>query len=657
MKKILLLAILSISFSANALMLNLKNAEIKTFINTVSMASGKNFMIDPRVRGKVNIISNREIDDDQLYQVFLTVLKAYGFIVIEGESVSRIVPKSLTKSDSAYTSKNANDTIITTIIKLKNITATQLIPIVRPLMSQYGLLSAYPPANSIIVVDSGSNIARLQDIVKKLDNPVDSDFEFIPLKNTSATDISTVLKSIFGKNAPSINVDKHNNQLIIGGTESKRLKVRFLVLELDKHKADSGSTAIIYLKYADAKKILPILQNISQHNTKQIVNKKKVESVIKSNIQADESTNSIIVTGDKKTKQTIKDIITKLDVRKAQVLIEAVIVEISSSSAKELGIQWIARGGTGVGFTNLNGVLSSIASLSKSTESTLPKGLNFIVGNYNKNKQEGLGLLISALNGTGKANILSTPSIVTLDNEEAEIVVGQEVPFITNTQLGSNNSNPFQNYERKDVGLKLKVKPQINNGSSIKLDIEQETSNVLPSSNASDLITSKRSIKTSVMVEDGKLLVLGGLIDDSWRNSESSVPILGSIPILGALFRTKIKTKEKRNLFVFIRPTILKNQIITDTLSMEKYNFIKAQQLLNNDSVAKEETVIKAKSRPIPENKAKVIKKNFIEEENIKRIPKIPTVNLNDKFIYKEHVDPNVYNKIYNSSYYIKKQE
>jgi general secretion pathway protein D len=327
---------------------------------------------------------------------------------------------------------------------------------------------------------------------------------------------------------------------------------------------------------------LPILQGINQHNA--TANKDK--KIIKSNIQANEATNSIIVTGDAETKQTVKNIIAKLDVRRAQVLIEAIIAEVSTSDAKELGIQWIAKGGAGIGITNLNGALPALIGSAGGDSSALANsfqgGVNFIAGSYDNNSKNGFGVLINALNSSGNTNILSTPSILTLDNHEAEIVVGQEVPFITNKQLSDSGSNPFQNYERKDVGLKLKVKPQINDGSSIKLDIAQEISNVLNSSSASDLITSKRTLNTSVMVEDGKMLVLGGLIDDTVRDSVAKVPILGDLPLLGRLFSYNTKSKGKSNLMIFIRPTILKDQILSDEISMEKYNHIKAAQLLND---------------------------------------------------------------------------
>jgi general secretion pathway protein D len=307
---------------------------------------------------------------------------------------------------------------------------------------------------------------------------------------------------------------------------------------------------------------------------------------IKTSIQADESTNAIIITASISSTNNIKNVIRLLDIRKAQVLIEAIIVEISSSDANELGIQWLAKGGSGIGLTNFNGAIPALLSATTGDASNianaLNKGVSFATGSFDSSDNSGFGGILNALAGSGKANILSTPSIVTLDNEEAMIMVGQEVPFITNTEIKSVGSNPFQNFERKDVGLKLTVKPQINEGDTIKLDIEQEISNILPGSNASDLVTSKRKINTSVMVSNNKILVLGGLMDDTVIDSESKVPWFGDLPILGDAFTYKTKKTEKRNLLIFIRPTILTDQSTADSVSAQKYKYIRAQQLLNN---------------------------------------------------------------------------
>ena len=594
MKKILtsLILLLLLAPSANAVTLNLKNAEIVTLIETVSLATGKNFIIDPQVQGKVNVISSTEIDNDELYHLFLSVLRVYGYIAVEGEDFTKILPQSNLKENSSFISSTSSDIIVTTTIAIANVPANQLVPVLRPIISQYGLLAAYTPSNSIVVTDTQANIARLNKVISELDKEIDEDYEVIALKNTSAEEIVTVIKSLFPDNQATIPltlaVDKYNNQIIIGGAPAKRLKLRFLVKELDKVQNKEGETNVVYLRYANASEILPILQNIET-----LVDDGSGASAesVKTSIQADESTNAIIITASIASTNNIKNVIRLLDIRKAQVLIEAIIVEISSNDANELGIQWLAKGGSGVGLTNFNGAIPALLSAStgdaSNIASAINKGVSFATGSYDSTDNSGFGGILNALAGSGKANILSTPSIVTLDNQEAMIMVGKEVPFITNTEIVSVGSNPFQNFERKDVGLKLTVKPQINEGDTIKLDIEQEISNILPGSNASDLVTSKRKINTSVMVSNNKILVLGGLMDDSVIDSESKVPWFGDLPILGDAFTYKTQKIEKRNLLIFIRPTILTDQSIADSISSQKYKYIRAQQLLdkiNTDS-------------------------------------------------------------------------
>ena len=579
--------LLLLTSSASAVTLNLKNAELLTFIETVSQATGKNFIIDPQVQGKVNVISSTEIDNEELYHLFLSVLRVHGYIAVEGDDFTKILPQSNLKENSSFISSTSNDIIVTTTIAIANVPANQLVPVLRPIISQYGLLAAYTPSNSIVVTDTQANITRLNKVITELDKEIDEDYEVIALKNSSAEEIAQVIKSLFPDNQATIPltlaVDKSNNQIIVGGAPAKRLKVRFLVKELDKVQNKEGETSVVYLRYANASEILPILQNIV---TLVDDSTDAASESIKTSIQADESTNAIIITASISSTNNIKNVIRLLDIRKAQVLIEAIIVEISSSDANELGIQWLAKGGSGIGLTNFNGAIPALLSATTGDASNianaLNKGVSFATGSFDSSDNSGFGGILNALAGSGKANILSTPSIVTLDNEEAMIMVGQEVPFITNTEIKSVGSNPFQNFERKDVGLTLTVKPQINEGDTIKLDIEQEISNILPGSNASDLVTSKRKINTSVMVSNNKILVLGGLMDDTVIDSESKVPWFGDLPILGDAFTYKTKKTEKRNLLIFIRPTILTDQSTADSVSAQKYKYIRAQQLLNN---------------------------------------------------------------------------
>jgi len=589
------IVLLLLASSVSAVTLNLKNAELLTFIETVSQATGKNFIVDPQVQGKVNVISSTEIDNDELYHLFLSVLRVHGYIAVEGDDFTKILPQSNLKENSSFISSTSNDVIVTITIPIANVPANQLVPVLRPIISQYGLLAAYTPSNSIVVTDTKANIARLNKVIAGLDKEIDEDYEVIALKNTSATEVAKVIKSLFPDNQATmpltLAVDSFNNQIIVGGAPAKRLKVRFLVKELDKMQNKEGETNVVYLRYANASEILPILQNI------EILADNGAESSTessKTSIQADESTNAIIITASLASTNNIKNVIRLLDIRKAQVLIEAIIVEISSNDANELGIQWLSKAGNGLGVVNFNGTIPALLAATTGDASNLAsaidKGASFATGSFNSTTNNGFGGILNALAGSGKANILSTPSIVTLDNQEAMIMVGQEVPFITNTEIKSVGSNPFQNFERKDVGLTLIVKPQINEGDTIKLDIQQEISNILPGSNASDLITSKRKIKTSVMVSNNKILVLGGLMDDTVIDSESKVPWLGDLPILGSAFTYKTKKAEKRNLLIFIRPTILTDQSTADSVSSQKYKYIRAQQLLDKINTESSQT-------------------------------------------------------------------
>ena len=580
--------------SANALTLNLKNVDMVALIDTVSQATGKNFIVDPKVTGKVNVISATEIGNDELYHLFLSILRVHGYIAVEGDGFTKILPQSNIKDNSSRFSSSSNDLIVTTTIPIANVPANQLIPVLRPIISQHGLLAAYTPSNTVIVTDTQANISRLKQVISELDREIDEDYEVISLNNASADEVAKVIKALFPDNQATIPltiaVDNFNNQIIVGGAPAKRLKVRFLVNELDKKQAKEGETSVVYLRYANATEILPILQNIAIHSIgsaqggEKETNGSGIKADESANIKADESTNAIIITASAATARNIKNVISLLDIRKAQVLIEAIIVEISSNDAEELGIQWLSKGDNSASVINFNGQIPALMAAASGDASNLTnaigQGASFAGGAFNATTSKGFAAILNALNGSGKANILSTPSIVTLDNEEAMIMVGQEVPFITNTEIKSISVNPFQNYERKDVGLTLKVTPQINEGDTIKLDIEQEISNILPGSNASDLITSKRKIKTSVMVSNNKILVLGGLMDDTIRDSESKIPGLGDLPVFGSIFTYRTKKREKRNLLIFIRPTILTDQTIADSVSAEKYKYIRAQQLI-----------------------------------------------------------------------------
>ena len=562
-----------VPLKASAVTLNLKNANIRTLINTVAQATKKNFIIDPRVNGSVTVLISSELPPDALYQVFLSILSVHGFVALEGEFVTKILPASVSKSASNYPSKKYPEKLITTVLPIRYVNAQQIIPILRPFVAPTSFLSVYAPTNVLIMHDTASNVQRLRTIIKRMDKPLDIRFEIIPLQHASAPEIAKILQTFMAKaktdpnsKEVKISADIRTNRLIISANKEQRLKVRALVADLDIAEVQ-GNTHVIYLRYSDAKSMLPILQGVSGAQQAQGAKGAAAATGGKINLQADEATNAIIITASQDQANEVnalKSVIRRLDIRRAQVLIETIIAEVSTNLSDQLGVQLVSNTDSAVGIINFNNLIPSLAA-SVATgvpPSSVPLGTSILVGKQTgSGNLQGFGGILNFLSSNGNTNILSTPVLVTLDNQEASILVGQEVPFISNTQLSASNTNPFQNFERRDVGINLKVKPQINEGDAIQLNIEQEISSVLPSAQAIDTVTSKRTLKTTVLVEDGKILVLGGLIDEQESASEQRVPLLGSIPIIGQLFRYDTESKTKRNLMVFIKPSILRNEI------------------------------------------------------------------------------------------------
>lgn len=572
--------------------LNFADADISTVIEAVSKFTGQNFIVDPRVKGKVTIISQRPMNADQVYQVFLSVLKVHGFAAIPGPDVVKIVPDVNAKQDAIDTLGGARgdtgDALITQIIEVKHVDANQLVPILRPLVPQRGHLAAVPSSNVIIIADTASNIERLTAIIHRIDTVTSDDIEVIPLQHASATEVSRILTQLDSADAKTAGnktklvADDRTNSILISGDKTKRLQLRALIANLDTPLEIGGNTHVVYLRNAVAKDLVPVLTGVSQNVAKA---KPGATSASSSNvvIQADEGTNSLVISAPPEVYRSLKVVISQLDVRRAQVMVEGVIAEVSTDKSRELGVQWAVDGRTGgnaVGLVNftLGTPITSYANLSSPPS---PVGFNVGFGDFTGTNK--IAALLSMLAGDSHTNILSTPTLVTLDNEEAQIVVGQNVPFVTgsyaNTGGGTTPSNPFTTIQRQDVGLTLKIKPQINEGDSIKMDVTQEVSSIAPSSAASDIITNKRSIKTSVLVDDGQIVVLGGLIKDDLTQTEQKVPGLGDIPLLGWLFRYEKTEKIKTNLMVFLHPVILKDKKTMQDVTSEKYNFLRAQQM------------------------------------------------------------------------------
>ena len=602
---VFLLLNISTQAFADEITLNLKDADIRALISTVSKFTGKNFIIDPRVKAKVTVISANTLTPEAVYEVFLSVLQVHGYAAVPTGSVIKIVPEVNAKQGplplSGKKDNFADDELITKIVRLDHVPASQLVPILRPLVPQQGHLAAYNPTNTLIITDHAGNINRLMKIIAGVDRPDSDELEIIPLKHASASELVRILNSLNAggvKDASKkmkLAADDRTNSILVTGDRSSRLRIRTTITYLDTPLEDgSGNTHVIYLKYAKAENLVKILTGLKDQGRKNArTTKAKVPSaratsgsVVSQNaiIQADDETNALIITADPNTVKNLKAIIRQLDIRRAQVLIEAIIAEITISKNKEIGVGFAvdgsqkSNGALPAGVSNFAGVGDLLAAVASGTAPTsLPAGLSFGVGGESSSGVR-YGALLRALQTDTNTNILSTPNIVTLDNEEAELIVGQNLPFVTGSFTGTgstNPANPFQTIERQDVGLTLKVTPQINEGDTVKLVLEQETSSVIPGTIEQGIATRKRSIKTSVLVDDGGILILGGLIQEEVSDTESKVPLLGDIPIIGFLFRTQNTTKTKANLMVFLRPTILRDNKDAAFVTNEKYNFLR----------------------------------------------------------------------------------
>lgn len=589
---------------ADEITLNLKDADIRALISTVSKFTGKNFIIDPRVKAKVTVVSANTLTPEAVYEVFLSVLQVHGYAAVPTGSVIKIVPEVNAKQGPLpLSSKNViypADELITKIIRLDHVPASQLVPILRPLVPQQGHLAAYNPTNTLIITDHAGNIKRLMKIIASVDRPDSDELEIIPLKHASASELVRILNSLNTTTAKDASrkmklaADDRTNSILVNGDRSSRLKMRATISYLDTPLEDGGgNTHVIYLKYAKAENLAKILTGLKDQAVKSSVSKGKTApgkatsgSVISQNsiIQADEETNALIITSDPNTIKNLKAVIRQLDIRRAQVLVEAIIAEITTNNNKEVGVGFAVdgtnrdSGALPAGISNFAGVGDLLLSVASGTAPTsMPSGLSFGLGGEGGSGVR-YGALLRALQTDTNTNILSTPNIVTLDNEEAELIVGQNLPFVTGSFTGTgstNPQNPFQTVERQDVGLTLKVTPQINEGDTVQMVIEQEVSSVIPGTFEQGIATRKRSIKTSVLVDDGGILILGGLIADEVSDTESKVPLLGDIPLIGFLFRTESTTKNKQNLMVFLRPTILRDHKDASFVTNEKYNHLR----------------------------------------------------------------------------------
>ncbi|WP_284699760.1 type II secretion system secretin GspD [Chitinolyticbacter albus] len=625
--------------------LNFVNADLESTIKAVGLISGKNFVLDPRVKGTVNIVSTHPVKKSEVFPILLSALRQQGFAVVESGGAIKVVPEADAKQNYSATTRPgstvAGDRIITQVYPLKFESATQLVPILRPLITPNNAISAYPAGNTLVITDYADNIRRLNRIIDSIDVPPSSDVFPIRLQHASAVDVAQTV----GRLMPEVNVtgvnagapaaegvrrsavvpDVRSNSLLVRSeTAVHAQQIRRLVETLDQPGASGGNINVVYLKNAEAVKLAATLKGIltgqdsgvasssglspntspsstgSSSSTTTTTSASSAPTATGASvqiggttvlIQADPMTNSLIITAPDNIYNNLRSVIDKLDMRRAQVYVEAMIAEVNVGKVGEFGIQWILAGGSdivGVGLSALAPAsaannLANIANAILAGSPSVPSGFNVGVLNANPLKGEtpSLGVLASALQRTGNANILSTPNLITLDNEEAKIMVGQNIPIITGTQSSTgSNPNPFTTVDREDIGITLKVKPQVSEGGTITMNVYQEVSSIDESVNTSGsgIATKKRTIESKVLVDDGQVLVLGGLIEDKLANSQGKVPGLGDVPLFGSLFRYESRDWQKTNLMIFLRPYILRDGKASETLSNSRYQYLKSQQ-------------------------------------------------------------------------------
>ena len=577
------LFILSCSLAAaekDEFSLNLNEVDMRVLIDTVADITGKNFIIDPHVAGKVSVVTSRPMRARQIYEIFLSILKVHGYAAAGEGNIVKIIPNVSAKLEHSVPGP-ASDELLTRIIQVHHVDAVQLVQILLPLMPQYAFMSAFPDSNVIVMSDTAGNVNRLAQMIEQIDKNGDLKIELITLQHANAEDLVKTLTSLVsarspgkaGLFVPSLVADARTNTILLGGDPASRIEMRALVAHLDNPVETTGDTEVIYLHYAQAKDLVETLTGVKSTSKGDINAQAKTEANTQKDldIRADEATNALVITAPDEQMRSLKSVVRRLDIRRAQVHIEAIIAEVNYTKDQEIGVEWhteqLKNGVSANAFTNNLGDFV--------TNSAKTMSVGYLVGGE-------LRALLAAFAKDNNVNILSTPSLVTLDNEEASMIVGQNIgilsgSFTTNT---SGSNNPFQTVERKDVGIKLNVTPQINEGNAIKLKVKQEVSSVdqTTASSPSGVSIDKREIDTSVLVDDGKILVLGGLMQDRVEETITKVPLLGDIPFLGRLFQDTNTAVTKKNLMVFLRPEIMRDPEKAALLTGEKYNDIRHRE-------------------------------------------------------------------------------
>ena len=604
MKKFIFTALLSLSLTAQEQNIFYKDADIKTFAQDIALLTDKTIILDPRVKGVISVYSDEALDSESIWEVFISTMEVQGYNVLKDGSIYKVIPsqegvKNFSEGGSLPGSIGSE------VIKLRFSSAKNIVNAVKPIVGVRSYVVALQNDREVLIADDADNIQRVKEIIRNLDSELDTSISDFKLKNLSAIEALRLINSL--KSDANTRFDKlavatfqGSNTLIFSGPLEIVTRAKRVISQLDLDNNLNENTKVIYLNYSKAEDILKILKDVSaSFNQEQNIDYKTV-------ITSHEETNSIVIRSNPQTIKTLTSIVEQLDIRRPQVFVEAIIVEISDDSAKALGVDTIYSGdatnNTPIALSRFPSTTSpDLLSLGLSSDDDSNLGTNagaaasllstrgFVAGVGNLVEgEDNFALLLSVLKDDSNSNILSTPSAVVMDNEEASLLVGQEIPITTGESLGTNNLTPFRTTAREEIGIKLEVKPQINESDSVALFIRQEVSSIAGSQlpDSTDLITNKREIETTVLADNGEILVLGGLISEDIQESVSKVPLLGDLPIIGTLFRSSAKSIEERNLMIFLRPTILRDSITTKDLSEEKFNLIRAKQLLKEDETS-----------------------------------------------------------------------
>ena len=584
-----------------------KNADLNEFINIVGKNLQKTIVLDPAVRGKINVRSYDLLNESQYYQFFLNVLEVYGFAVVEMDNgILKVIKSKDAKVAAIPVVDDGNqykgDEMVTRVVPVINVSVRELAPLLRQLNDSAGggNVVHYDPSNVIMITGRAAVVNRLVKIIQRVDRAGDQEVDIVKLRFASALEMVNMINSIqqtptSSKSSstsilkPRLVADERTNSVIVSGEPNTRARVIKLVKSLDNELKNNGNTRVFYLKYANAEEVVKVLSGVSQ-GLEESSGKSSSSSSRQSNvnIQAHDATNSIIISAQPALMSSLSSIIHQLDIRRAQVLVEAIIVEVSEGDGINLSVQWASTSGAGTQFNDNGASISELATGVYAIDNdeddyeTLASSLASIAGGVAGYVGSDWGVILQALSSTSTSNILATPSLTTLDNQEASFIVGDEVPVLTGSTSSSSNDNPFQTIERKEVGIKLKVTPQINEGDSVQMVIEQEVSSIQGQTSV-DVVFATRSVKTTVLAKSGETIVIGGLIDEEVNETVDKVPLLGDIPYLGALFRSTKSSTEKRNLMIFLRATIIRDDKTMRELSKRKYSTIRQVQLGENE--------------------------------------------------------------------------